>query len=124
METSKTTIHHVTVTSTDGTQIGYRQYGQGRGLVLVQGAMGTAYNYKELAEALADTFTVYVPDRRGRGMSPRAYSPDYTIERDVEDLGSILEKTGAHFCLRIELGGNHHNGICTNIVFYSPSSYL
>jgi hypothetical protein len=31
-----------TVTSRDGTKIGYRQSGHGPGIVLVQGAMGTA----------------------------------------------------------------------------------
>ena len=33
-----------TVTSKDGTTIGYRQYGHGPGVVLVMGAMGTAQN--------------------------------------------------------------------------------
>ena len=54
------------VTSRDGTQIGYRQIGSGPGVVLVQGAMGTARNYDELARLLAKDFTVYVPDRRGQ----------------------------------------------------------
>lgn len=84
------------VISADGTPIGYRQYGQGPGIVLVQGAMGTAQNFSTLAETLSDTFTVYVPDRRGRGLSPLPYHQDHTIKRDVEDLVALLAKTGTH----------------------------
>ena len=69
-----------TFTSQDGTQIGHRQIGHGPGIILVQGAMGIAHNYDQLARALAEDFTVYVPDRRGRGRSPKRYGPDHSIE--------------------------------------------
>src|SRR5580658_11274146 len=83
------------VTSRDGTQIGYRQYGSGPGVILVMGAMGTAHNYDQLARALAGDFTVYVPDRRGRGMSPCEYGTDQSIKKELEDLDSLLAHTGA-----------------------------
>ena len=83
------------VTSQDGTTIGYRQLGHGPAIVLVQGAMGSAYNFMQLAGMLADAFTVYMPDRRGRGLSSLAYSKDYSIQKDVEDLDALLAKTGA-----------------------------
>ena len=92
------------VISKDGTAIGYRQYGHGPGVVLVQGAMGFADNYSVLAEALSDTFTVYVPDRRGRGMSPLPYNNDHTIQRDVEDLEALLKKTAAHNVFALSSG--------------------
>ena len=79
-----------TVLSQDGTTIGYRQYGHGPGVVLVQGAMGSATNFSQLAEALSDAFTVCVPDRRGRGISPLPLHRDHTIQRDVEDLDALL----------------------------------
>lgn len=63
--TSDRTYTLDSVISIDGTKIGYRQYGKGPGLIIVQGAMGTACNYHQLAIALAKDFTVYVPDRRG-----------------------------------------------------------
>ncbi len=84
------------VVSRDGTTIGYRQLGHGPAVVLVQGAMGSAHNFMQLAGMLADAFTVYVPDRRGRGLSSLAYSKDYSIQKDVEDLDALLAKTGAH----------------------------
>ena len=83
------------ITSKDGTTIGYRQLGHGPGVVLVQGTMGSAQNFMELAGALADSFTVYVPDRRGRGLSSLPYSPDYRIQNDVDDLEALLRQTGA-----------------------------
>ena len=65
--------------------------------------MGSAHNFGQLAEALADTFTVYVPDRRGRGMSP--YTGEYGIQEDVDDLDAVLTKTGAHDVFGLSTGG-------------------
>ncbi|HLW02386.1 MAG TPA: alpha/beta hydrolase [Ktedonobacterales bacterium] len=93
-----------TVTSQDGTSIGYYQYGHGPGIVLVQGAMGSAQNFSHLAEALSDTFTVYAPDRRGRGLSPLPYRQDHTIQRDVEDLEALLVKTGTRHVFGLSSG--------------------
>ena len=104
--TSPAQEHYATgfVASKDGTTIGYRQLGHGPGIVLVQGAMGSAHNFMQLAVLLADTFTVYVPDRRGRGLSPFPYSKDYSIQKDVEDLDALLTKTGAHFVFGLSSG--------------------
>lgn len=93
------------VRSHDGTSIGYRQYGHGPGLVLVEGGMQIAHNFAQLAEALADTFTVYVPDRRGRGLSPYDNNKEYGIEEDVEDLDAVLTKTGTHLVFGLSTGG-------------------
>ena len=57
------------VTSRDGTTIGYRQVGSGPGLILLHGGMQSSRSFTNLAAALSDAFTVYVPDRRGRGLS-------------------------------------------------------
>jgi pimeloyl-ACP methyl ester carboxylesterase len=92
------------VTSADGTRIGYRQIGHGPGIVVVQGAMGTAYNYDQLARAMAADFTVYLPDRRGRGMSPLEYRPGHSIRKEVEDLDGLLRETGAHFVFGLSSG--------------------
>jgi pimeloyl-ACP methyl ester carboxylesterase len=81
------------VTSKDGTTIGYRQIGRGPGVVLVHGIM----------ERLADTFTVYLPDRRGRGRSG-PQGKDYRIQKEVEDLDALLAKTGAHQVFGVSAG--------------------
>ena len=83
-----------TVTSKDGTSIGYRQLGHGPGVVLQHGGALASQHYMKLAGALAEAFTVYLPDRRGRGMSG-PYGPHYCIEREDEDLAAIIAATGA-----------------------------
>ena len=83
------------VTSQDGTRIGFRRIGRGPGLVLVQGAMGTERNYHELAQGLASGYTVFLPDRRGRGMSAKPYAADHWIARDVEDVDAVLAEAAA-----------------------------
>lgn len=90
--------------SRDGTRIGYRQLGRGPGVVLLHGAASSAHNHMQLAEALADAFTVYVPDRRGRGLSG-PYSTDYSIRQDVEDMDALLTKTSAHNVFGVSSGG-------------------
>lgn len=82
------------VMSADGTTIGFRQFGSGPGVVLLHGSMLAAQDFMKLAEALADDFTVTVPDRRGRGLSG-AHGAGYGIEREVEDLQALLKETGA-----------------------------
>src|SRR5579862_6692405 len=73
------------VSSADGTTIGYRQLGQGTGIVMVHGSMSSGYYHLELAEALCDAFTLYLPDRRGRGLSG-AYRDGDGIQQEVQDL--------------------------------------
>jgi pimeloyl-ACP methyl ester carboxylesterase len=84
------------VESADGTAIGFRRYGIGRGpaIVVLHGTMSSAYNHHELALDLADQFDVIVPDRRGRGMSGPT-GEAYSLTREVEDVDVILQATGA-----------------------------
>jgi len=58
MATAREPYTTSSVTSKDGITIGYRQLGHGPGIVLVQGAMGSAHNFMRLAGVLAETFTV------------------------------------------------------------------
>jgi pimeloyl-ACP methyl ester carboxylesterase len=91
------------VTSKDGTTIGYLQLGHGPGVVLLHGAMESAASHIALAELLADTFTVYLPDRRGRGMSG-PYPEHYSVRSDIEDMDALLIRTGAHFVFGVSSG--------------------
>ena len=92
------------VTSKDGTRIGCVRRGTGPGVVLVQGAMGTADHYSELAEALAGRFTVHAVDRRGRGLSPKPYDPGHDLARDVEDVDAVLAATDSHAVFGLSSG--------------------
>jgi pimeloyl-ACP methyl ester carboxylesterase len=92
------------VTSKDGATIGYRQIGHGPGVVLLHGASSSAHNHMQLAETLAGAFTVYVPDRRGRGLSG-PYGENYSIQEDVEDMEALLTQTGANQVFGVSSGG-------------------
>jgi pimeloyl-ACP methyl ester carboxylesterase len=83
-----------TVTSKDGTVISYRRLGQGPGLILVHGGMQAAQNFMRLATALSDAFTVYLPNRRGRGLSGPP-GDHYSIAKECEDIAALIAKTGA-----------------------------
>jgi pimeloyl-ACP methyl ester carboxylesterase len=85
-----------TTASADGTRIAYESVGSGPALVLVDGAMvfrdfGPA---RPLAAALADSFTVYSFDRRGRGGS--ADTLPYAVEREIEDLRAVIDAAGGN----------------------------
>ena len=94
------------VASKDGTVIGFHQLGHGPGLVILHGAVESALSHLQLAEALADAFTVYLPDRRGRGMSG-PYGSDHTVRKDVEDVDALLQRADAHYVFRGQLGRAH-----------------
>jgi pimeloyl-ACP methyl ester carboxylesterase len=83
-----------TTTSIDGTTIAYTKLGSGPPLILVDGAFCYRENgpSSQLAPLLAQHFTVFAYDRRGRGGSGDA--PVYAIEREVEDIRSLVKEAG------------------------------
>ena len=83
-----------TVGSADDTSIGFYQMGQGPAVILLHGAGQTAENLRSLAGGLAGAFTVYVPDRRGRGRSG-SYGQFHGLGTEIEDLSALLDVTGA-----------------------------
>ncbi len=93
-----------TVISADGTTIGYRQIGQGPALIMLHGANTSGLDFTQLAEGLADFFTIYLPDRRGRGLSG-PFSPHYSIQEEVADLAALVNKTGAQLLYGVSAGG-------------------
>jgi pimeloyl-ACP methyl ester carboxylesterase len=82
------------IQSRDGTTIAYERTGSGPALILVDGALcsrGFGPSVK-LAPRLAQQFTVYAYDRRGRGQSGDA--PVYAPSREVDDLAALIEAAG------------------------------
>lgn len=92
------------VTSRDGTPIGYLKTGRGPAVVILHGSMESARSHTLLARALADDFTVYLPDRRGRGMSG-PHRPDHGMRTEVEDLQAVLAESGAQLAFGVSAGG-------------------
>jgi len=83
-----------TAISRDGTPIAFDRTGAGPALILVDGALC----YREsgpngpLAAILAEHFTVYTYDRRGRGDSDD--TAPYTVDREVEDIEALIAQAG------------------------------
>jgi pimeloyl-ACP methyl ester carboxylesterase len=57
----------------------------------------------KLATALSDKFSVYVPDRRGRGLSG-PHGSNYSMAKECQDVRALLEKTGARFVFGLSSG--------------------
>ena len=93
-----------TVTSRDGTEIGYYKTGEGPAVVVLHGSMESARSHSLFAEALADEFTVYLPDRRGRGLSG-PHKPDHGVRTEIEDLDAVLTAAGAERAFGVSAGG-------------------
>jgi pimeloyl-ACP methyl ester carboxylesterase len=75
-------------TSRDGTRIAFERLGNGQPVIVVGGALAGRATYYSLAEELSRHFTVVNYDRRGRGDS--ADTKPYAVEREIEDLGSLI----------------------------------
>ncbi len=94
------------VRSKDGTTIGYLRLGAGPPLVMVHGSLGVAEAWLAVANLLAGSFTCYLMDRRGRGRSGDA--PDYSIEREYQDVAAVLAAAGA----KPHLMGHSYGAVC------------
>ncbi len=78
--------------SQDATTIAFDKKGQGPLLILVLGALNRRSQGKKLTELLSDQFTVVSYDRRGRGDSTDTLP--YTINKEVEDIETLINELG------------------------------
>ena len=104
--TVKPTGENRTTTSRDGTTIAFTKRGSGPPLIIVDGAFCYRENgpSTELASLLAQHFTVFTYDRRGRGSS--SDTAPYAVEREIDDFRAITKEAGAaSFALGISSGG-------------------
>lgn len=80
------------VTSKDGTTLAFDQSGQGPAIILVVGAFNDRQTGAPLTQLLAQHFTVFNYDRRGRGDS--GDTAPYAVEREIEDLEALIAAAG------------------------------
>jgi len=78
--------------------------GDGPGVILFHGGANASQSYSKLGAALSDAFTVYIPDRRGRGLSG-PFGDNYSMRREVEDVDTLLTETEAHNVFGLSSGG-------------------
>jgi pimeloyl-ACP methyl ester carboxylesterase len=82
------------VFSKDGTAIAFNRVGDGPPVILVDGALcyRAFGSSRPLAKLLAQHFTVFTYDRRGRGDSDD--TAPYAVEREVEDIEALVNEAG------------------------------
>jgi pimeloyl-ACP methyl ester carboxylesterase len=80
------------LTSKDGTPIAYEKVGSGPAVILVGGGAVDRSENTPLAPELAERFTVYNYDRRGRGDS--GDTQPYALEREMEDIEALIVAAG------------------------------
>jgi pimeloyl-ACP methyl ester carboxylesterase len=91
------------VTSKDGTSIAYERGGGGPAVILVGGAFVDRSENAPLAAELAERFTVFNYDRRGRGDSGDTLP--YAVEREVEDIEALIAVAGPAHLYGASSGG-------------------
>lgn len=100
------TTEVVTITSRDGTPIGLWKTGTGPTLLAVHGGGADHTAWDSVVPLLADAFTVFVMDRRGRGASGDGY--DYAIEREFDDVAAAVDALPGP----VHLYGHSFGGLC------------
>jgi len=81
-----------TVLSKDGARIAFDRIGQGPPIILVVGAFNDRSTGAPLASFLAERFTTFTYDRRGRGDS--GDTAPYVVEREIEDIDALVPAAG------------------------------
>ena len=86
-----------TVISKDGTTIAFDQFGKGPALILVGGslehrALDAETSRLALYPAMAQHFTLFHYDRRGRGNSTD--TQPYAVQREIEDIDALINEAG------------------------------
>jgi pimeloyl-ACP methyl ester carboxylesterase len=106
MNTDLQTAQLVNILSTDGTPIGLWKTGSGPAVLAVHGTAADHSAWDAVVPLLADSFTVYAMDRRGRGASGDA--ADYSIEREFNDVAAAVDALPGP----VHLYGHSFGGTC------------
>lgn len=87
-------IERLTVRSSDGVPISVQKAGSGPALLLVHGALlnGTL-SWGAVLPRLAERFTVYAMDRRGR--APSGDAEPYSLESEADDIVHVVRAIGS-----------------------------
>lgn len=91
----KTQLERTQIASKDGTQLYYKQWGEGRPVILISGWPLSADSWDDVALNLAENgFKAIAYDRRGFGRSEQPWT-GYHYDTLADDLAAVIEQTGA-----------------------------
>lgn len=94
------------IRSKDGTPIAYERRGEGPPLVLVHGTLANHTRWEPIVQTLAQHFTVYAVDRRGRGES--GDTEPYSLEREFEDVAAVVDSMSD----KVNVVGHSFGALC------------
>jgi len=82
-----------TVSSSDGVEISVQKAGSGPAMLLIHGALFNGpLTWTAVLPKLAEHFTVYAMDRRGR--APSGDAKEYSLALEADDIASVVEAIG------------------------------
>jgi esterase len=86
-------------------QLHFKEYGQGRPLILLHGLLGSLDNWHSVAQRLAERFHVFALDQRNHGQSPHSAEMSYPLM--AEDVDEFLTAHGIEsaFLVGHSMGG-------------------
>jgi pimeloyl-ACP methyl ester carboxylesterase len=115
------------ITSTDGVEIAYLSFGEGRPLLISHGGFTIADEWFATARALAGTRRVVIVERRGRGRSGDA--PAHSLDMEIDDLAAVVAALGGEVDLfghsyggALSLGYALRTGFDGRLVLYEPTT--
>lgn len=117
----------------NGTELYHEVRGTGPPVLLIMGGTGDGGHFDELADVLADEFTVVSYDRRGNGRSPVPSGWQTTSpEEQADDAAALLDAlgTGPAAVFGTSSGGNfalclmvRHPGLVRGAILHEPGLY-
>jgi pimeloyl-ACP methyl ester carboxylesterase len=118
------------IRSDDGTSIAVWVDGEGPALVMVHGSIADHTTFDSFVEVLRDGLTTFAMDRRGFGASGDV--PEYSIERDFDDVAAVVDDVAARTGGPVALWGHSYGANCAmggaarsenvgQLVLYEPS---
>jgi pimeloyl-ACP methyl ester carboxylesterase len=94
--------------------------------VLVHGTAAAYWSFRFLTPLLANEFTLYAVDRRGRGES--GDDPEYDLEREFEDVAAVVDSVGGAVSIfghsygaTVALGASLLTRNARRLVLYEPA---
>jgi len=111
LEHAPAAVAEGSVYSADGTRIAFRRLGSGPAVVFVHGSVSTHTDWMPVARLLADGFTCFAMDRRGRAKSGEG-PETYSIEREYEDIEAVLAAAKTETGSEAILVGHSYGAVC------------
>jgi len=110
-DSTTSSVREFHVTSADGTDVGCHVFGDGPPLLMVHGVAIDHSCFDRARPRLSEHFTLYVMDRRGRGIS--GDKDDWSLQREFEDVQAMIEGVARATGGPINLFGHSLGGLCT-----------